>query len=109
MRKYMYFAKNTVWPQDKLGRMHFRNALATWYRSIENSTVDTGGPLRAVATTRSPGRSSRKCKNPLIDGYGIIEAEDADAAKAILENSPLVQHYGAHFDLYEMLPGLRDY
>jgi hypothetical protein len=109
MKKYMYFAKSTAWPQDKVGRIHFRNALSTWYRSIESSTVDTGGPLRAVATTQSPGKKSTRGKNHLIDGYGIIEAEDADAAKALLETSPLIQHYGARFDLYEMLQGLKDH
>ena len=108
MKRYMYFAKNTVWPQTRLGQMEFRNALGAWYRSIEHSTVDTGGPLRAVATTRTSTRRSRRSRNHLIDGYGIIEAEDADAAKALLDGSPLIREYGAYFELYELLPGLKD-
>jgi hypothetical protein len=109
MKRYMYFANNTAWPQDEAGVKEFRDHLHAWYRSIESSTVDSGGPLRAVATTKSPGRLTSSGRSELIDGYGIIEAEDADAAKALLENSPLLLHYGAHFDLYEMLPGVKDH
>ena len=109
MKRYMYFAKNTTWPQDKVGRIHFRNVLGNWYRSIESSTVDTGGPLRAVATTKTSSRKIKRSQNHLIDGYGIIEAEDVDAAKALLDNSPLILDYGAYFELYEMLPGLKDH
>jgi hypothetical protein len=109
MKRYMYFAKNTAWPREEAGIMEFREKLSDWYRSIEDSTVDSGGPLRAVATTRAYERISIWSKDELIDGYGIIEAEDAEAAKALLDHSPLLERYGARFELYEMLPGLKDH
>jgi hypothetical protein len=109
MKKFMYFAKNITWPQDEAGIVEFREQLSAWYRSIENSTVDSGGPVRVVATISADGHTLPRGEDELIDGYGIIEVEDVEIAKAPLSGSPLLQRFGADFDVYEMLPGVKDH
>jgi hypothetical protein len=44
-----------------------------------------------------------------LDGWGILAADDEDAAAELLRLSPLVTTYGATMDIYEMLPGVKDH
>ena len=57
---------------------------------VGDAVVDPGAPLRMVAQVSRSGAD-----DPIdVSGYSIIEAEDSDAAVALLQSHPFVARGG---------------
>jgi hypothetical protein len=108
MAKYAFFSRGAQWPEDDSAVQEFRGRLGAWFASLGEHLVDSGGPLRAVASVGSVG-AVKPASGTALDGWGILAADDEDAAAELLRLSPLVTTYGATMDIYEMLPGVKDH
>jgi hypothetical protein len=73
-----------------------------WAKKCGDGLIDLGAPLgNAMKVTQSgssPGDSS-------VVGYSLLQAESADAAKALLDGHPhLAWNAGCEIELHECLP-----
>jgi hypothetical protein len=76
-------------------------AWMTWSKKAASSIVEMGSPLgRSVHVTES---SAAPSSNDL-GGYGVMQAESADALVAALKGHPHFMMPGASIDVVEMMP-----
>lgn len=73
-----------------------------WFAKVGDAIVDQGMPLGNAVHLTKNGSEARKTE---IAGYAIIQAENMEAAKKLLENHP---HYllgeGASIEVLEFIP-----
>lgn len=73
-----------------------------WAEKCGDALVDLGSPLGPTEVVTEDGWAAGK---PGVAGYSILQAEDMEAAKALLEDHP---HMGwdasCTIELHEMLP-----
>ncbi len=91
-----FWGKENATPQDMEKGME---AWTEWAKKCGSSLVDFGSPLvggqKLIRSGSSPTDSN-------ITGYSILEAEDMDGAKALLEGHPHLQWSdGAVIDVFE--------
>jgi hypothetical protein len=67
-----------------------RAAFGAWLAEAGNAVTDPGAPLRP-STQVAKGTPEQRVP---IGGYTVIEAEDADAAVAVLRSHPFVARGG---------------
>lgn len=73
-----------------------------WMESCGAALVDGGAPLMAAGQQTAAGWSA---PNSNVTGYSILEAEDLDAAKALVENHPHLHWMEeCSLEIYEAMP-----
>ncbi|MCU1517990.1 MAG: hypothetical protein JWQ75_2711 [Pseudarthrobacter sp.] len=78
-----------------------------WADGAGDGLVDLGSPLGDGVEVTATGTSETSSTSH-IGGYGIIQAEDLDGAKALLDGHPHLMMPGASIQVYEFLeiPGM---
>ena len=72
-----------------------------WFKKGGKAFVDTGTPLaNGIHFTKT--KSSKGTTE--VTGYSIMQAENIDAVKAILANSPHFMILKASIEVFEMMP-----
>ena len=83
-------------PEDAQAGM---DAWMQWAGKVGNAMVDMGSPLQTVTTV---GGSS---DGPYIGGFSVLEADSADAAKALVDGHPHLMSPGdPSIEVLEYLP-----
>ena len=59
-----------------------------WFGEIGDALVDIGSPTANGHTVRADGSMANTATN--LTGYSIIEGRDLDAAKALLDDHPIL-------------------
>ena len=72
-----------------------------WKEKYGDAIVDFGVPLGKGANVGKGGGSDRKTQ---VGGYSIIQAENIDAAKALVVDHPFLMGEGASVEVLEMMP-----
>ena len=106
MTKYMFIYNGPATPMDQFTEEQSAEQLAlwgAWMGKVGDALVDGGTPFGARATLVDDG-SERS--TPELQGYGIVEAADLDAAKALAEGHPYLSEGNGRFSLeiYELVP-----
>jgi hypothetical protein len=78
---------------EEMGEM--KKAWFAWAEKVGSAVVDMGAPL-GKSEFINGGDSST------IGGYGFVQAEDVEGAKALFENHPHLAH--GHVELLECMP-----
>jgi len=74
-----------------------------WAEKCGSQLVDFGTPLMGGQTLSPDGRSSNSTKE--VCGYSILEAEDMEGAKALMEGHPHLNWTGAcQIEIHESMP-----
>jgi hypothetical protein len=77
-------------PHDPEIMAQAKAAFEQWVAEVGDAIVDPGAPLRMVAQVSRSGAD-----DPVdVSGYSIIDAEDAEAAVALLQSHPFVARGG---------------
>lgn len=76
-------------------------AWTAWYTKAGSAVVDPGAPL---GTTEHVGENEHPNADVHVSGYTIIQAEDMDAAKAMLELHPHLSMPHSCIEVLEMMP-----
>ena len=76
-----------------------------WAQRAGDGIVDMGNPLGAGKEVSATGTSDTSTN---VGGYGILQANDMDAALALVEGHPHLMMPGANIQVYEALdiPGM---
>ena len=76
-----------------------------WAERAGDGIVDMGNPLGAGKEVTASGTSDT---NTNVAGYGIVQADGLDGARALLEGHPHLMMPGASIQVYESLdlPGV---
>lgn len=73
-----------------------------WMESCGSALIDGGAPLMAGGHLTPGGWQG---PNSSVTGYSILEAENMDAAKALVEGHPHLQWIeGCAIDIFEAMP-----
>jgi len=73
-----------------------------WMESCGAALIDGGAPLMAAGHQTPNGWEN---PNSNVTGYSILEAEDIEAAKALVNNHPHLQWIeGCSIDIFEAMP-----
>jgi len=73
-----------------------------WMEKVGDGLVDKGAPLGNGQEVTTEGSSPSKKE---VAGYSILQAEDMDAAKALLKDHPhLAWAAGCSIEVYEVMP-----
>jgi hypothetical protein len=72
-----------------------------WYNKAGDAVVDAGAPL---GETVHVGGTDHGPMMGHVSGYTIIQAEDMEAAKALLDGHPHLEMPSSCIEMLEMLP-----
>lgn len=73
-----------------------------WMESCGSALIDGGAPLMAAGKLTPSGWQN---PNSNVTGYSILEAENLEAAKALIQDHPHLQWIdGCELDLFEAMP-----
>lgn len=90
MARYLVIYHGSEMPHDPEIMAQAKAAFERWVGEVGAAVVDPGAPLRMVAQVSSSGADE-----PVdVSGYSIIEAENAEAAVALLQRHPFVARGG---------------
>ena len=75
-----------------------------WFKKAGNNIVDMGSPLMNGQQIGTDGSVSNSSKN--VSGYSIIQAENMDEAKALMEGHPHTSGWNASatIEIHETMP-----
>ena len=82
-------------------------AWMTWAKKCGNKLVDMGAPLMGGQSLHVDGTNGNSTKN--VSGYSILQAENMDAAKSLLQGHPHLAHKAVNsIEIHETmsLPGM---
>jgi hypothetical protein len=89
MKKYLLVVYGPA-AENEQDRAAGMAMMAEWYRSLGPALVDPGAPFTAARTVSSNGVGT--AIGPSATGYNVVEAESLEAATALAELCPLLQH-----------------
>ncbi len=72
-----------------------------WFKKCGKSIVDKGNPLGNAVHLTKRGVSKSESQ---VTGYGIIQAEDMEAAKAMVKDHPHFMLPKSSIELLEIMP-----
>src|SRR5204863_828696 len=72
-----------------------------WFGKMGSAVVDGGTPLGGGANLTKSGAADRKTQ---VAGYSVIEADDMNAAKSMVEDHPHCMAPGGSVEILEFLP-----
>jgi hypothetical protein len=73
---------------------------SAWFRGLGDALVDRGSRMVDGVVVRGDGATSEPPAT--LTGYGIIEAEDRDAAVDLVRDHPILQVRGYAIELFEV-------
>ena len=90
MARFLVIYHGSEMPHDPEIMAQAKAAFERWVEEVGEAVVDPGAPLRMVAQVSKddPGEPVD------VSGYSIIEAENAEAAVALLQSHPFVARGG---------------
>jgi hypothetical protein len=104
MAKYLVLYRASMSAQEQMASGQPEQAQAgmelwmQWAGKAGSSIVDMGSPLQSVATVGKAGL-------PSIGGFSVLEADDADALKKLLDDHPHFHSPGdTGIEVLEFLP-----
>ena len=71
-----------------------------WFNAIGDALVDIGSPMANGQSVRGDGSVSASALD--LNGFSIIEAPDADAARALLKDHPLFALEDYTIEIFEV-------
>jgi len=90
MARFLVIYHGSEMPHDPEIMAQAKAAFVQWVGDVGDAVVDPGAPLRMVAQVSNSGAD-----DPVdVSGYSIIEAENAEAAVALLQSHPFVARCG---------------
>jgi hypothetical protein len=72
-----------------------------WYNKCGKAIVDAGAPLGKGTCVDKKGAAKGKTE---VTGYTIVQAKDADAAKAMVSDHPHLMMPKASIEILEIMP-----
>ncbi len=90
MSKFLVTYHGGSMPADAAQADKVKEAFGQWLASAGSAVVDPGAPLKPATQVANGTPLSRIA----IGGYSVIEAEDVDAALAVLRTHPFVARGG---------------
>jgi hypothetical protein len=72
-----------------------------WFKKGGKAFVDMGTPLGNGISLTQKGSTKGKTE---VTGYSIMQADNMDAVKAMLADSPQLMIPKASFEIFEMMP-----
>jgi len=108
MKKYIVIYHSTVSSADQMKNMRPEDVQAEmakwmkWATQCGSALVDMGAPLGASLSLASDGSS--KLRTEHVVGYSILEAENMDEAKKLLENHPHFTSGECSIAIHEAMP-----
>lgn len=106
MSKFILLYKGPATPMDQITKEQGEQIMAGWQAWMErlgSSLVDIGQPMANGKSIVDDGSTG----TPLdLTGYSIIEAENIDAASALVEGHPFLSAKSGKFsvEIFELLP-----
>jgi hypothetical protein len=108
MKKFLVLYRSPVSAQEQMAKASPQQAKAgmdawmQWTGKSGHAIVDLGAPTQSVAHLNGGALSGH------IGGYGVVQAETADAAKALFDGHPHLMMPGASIEILELLamPGM---
>jgi hypothetical protein len=96
MKKYLVTYHGGAPPATPEQAKQMKEAFGGWLGRAGAAVVDAGAPIRAA------GHVGKTHAAAEIGGYSIIQAESADAARAVLDSHPFVAR-GGTLQFFELL------
>jgi hypothetical protein len=90
MARFLVTYVGGAMPHDPEIMAQARAAFMAWAEQTGSALVDPGAPVRTVAVLASGAPADEVS----VSGYSIIEADDVDAAKALLASHPFLGRGG---------------
>jgi hypothetical protein len=106
MSKYLYLYRGPATPMEDFtpeqGEQQMK-AWTEWMGTAGSAVVDQGNPLTPRASVRDDGTAAEPSDQ---NGYTIVEAEDLDAARALLAGHPFLLEGKGRFavEIFEIQP-----
>jgi hypothetical protein len=94
MTKFLVTYHGGGMPADEEGRQQAMAAFGAWVAQVGQALVDPGAPLGPAAVVSSDGTRSGAADGP-SGGYSVLEAENLDAAVALVRDHPFVARGGS--------------
>jgi hypothetical protein len=105
MKKYMLLYKNpstenwaTMTPDSMKAMM---DQWMAWYGRAGSAVVDGGTPLRSLLQIGAGNAAA--ASNP-VSGYTIVQADDMDSLKPLLDSHPHLMTPGSNIEVLELMP-----
>ncbi len=100
MKKYLLvvYGPSADTEQDRAAGMAM---MAQWYGALGSALVDPGAPFTGAKTVSVDGVGA--AVGPNATGYNVVQAESLEAAIALAQKCPLLQH-GRQVTVFETLP-----
>jgi hypothetical protein len=106
MAKYMLLYNGPATPPEEMAaedRQAVMEAWGAWMGSVGDALTDVGAPTAngvAVVDDGSTGAATE------INGYSIVEADDLDGAKALVDGHPFLKDGSGRFsiEIHELMP-----
>jgi len=72
-----------------------------WYGKVGTAVVDGGTPLNSVMQI---GKGNASTGDNPVTGYTIVQAEDMDAVRSLLNGHPHLMTSGSNIEVLELMP-----
>ena len=105
MARFILLYKGPATPQADITPevgAQFMQAWEAWMGKVGGALVDGGAPFTGSSTAVVADGSTRSASD--LTGYTIVEAQDIDAAKALVGGNPFLEDGSAKFavEIYEL-------
>lgn len=106
MKKFMILYNGPATPAEQMAPEKVQEVMSAWkvwMEKIGNAMVDMGTPLADGVAVVDDGTTGVAT---LLSGYSVIQAEDMEAAKALVADHPFLSDKTGKFsvEVHEMLP-----
>ncbi|HUA13030.1 MAG TPA: YciI family protein [Candidatus Sulfotelmatobacter sp.] len=106
MKKFILLYKGPATPMDQMSEEQNKTQMQAWQAwagKAGSGLVDMGSPMANGSAVVDDGSSSTASD---LNGYSIIQAEDMNAAKAMLEGHPFLSDKSGKFsiEVFELVP-----
>ncbi|HEX9679337.1 MAG TPA: YciI family protein [Candidatus Saccharimonadales bacterium] len=101
MTKYMLLYKGAATPTEDMSEDQGKEVMAkwqTWMEKVGGALVDVGAPITPNAGVDKVDDGSTGSLTAL-SGYSIIEADDLEAAKALVDGHPFLSEGQGNFSV----------
>ena len=97
MTKYVftYHGGAHEMPETKEAQAEIMAAWGAWFGELGGSLVDGGNPFGPAVAVGPDGATSDGGVTPELNGYGIVNAADMDAAVALAKGCPVLASGGS--------------
>jgi len=106
MSRYLYLYRGPATPMEEFTPEQSAEQLQAWGQwmgRVGSALVDGGAPFGARSAVADDGTSPVASD---LNGYTIVEADDLDAARSLLEGHPFLSEGKGRFavEVFELVP-----